>query len=321
MTLLGKTCEPFASPRAARSARVGYVPPERKRDGLVLGMSIQANISMLVLDRVDRAGFIRRSAERGLAEQWRERLGNRSQSPTQEVSSLSGGNQQKVLLASRLATEPAVLVLERANSRRRRGHTIADSRIRERRGAGRETSSVGDIRRGRGHHWSDRLVIIRDGSIVGELTDGALTQGMFFHSRQGRGAIDQILEGDQECPVRQQPSSRLTERGCSTSGVLHPAGDLLHHRVFPFLRRIECGQHPVERGAACGRHARSVAGLDLRRVRSVSGRGSASRRDRLRLGVQPWVQRPEAIALAVLTGMAIGVANGASIYTPAQSNR
>ena len=50
MMLLGKTCEPFASPRAAQSAGVGYVPPERKRDGLVLGMSIQANISMLVLE-------------------------------------------------------------------------------------------------------------------------------------------------------------------------------------------------------------------------------------------------------------------------------
>lgn len=176
MTLLGKTHEPFASPRAARSAGVGYVPPERKRDGLVLGMSIQANISMLVLDRVDRAGFIKRSAERGLAEQWRERLGIRSQSPTQEVSSLSGGNQQKVLLASRLATEPAVLVLNEPT----RGVDVGTRlQIHE--------YVRGEARGGRSVLWvtsdveeavtvSDRLVIIRDGSIVGELTDGALTQ-------------------------------------------------------------------------------------------------------------------------------------------------
>jgi ribose transport system ATP-binding protein len=177
MTLLGKTCKPFASPREAQSAGVGYVPPERKRDGLVLGMSIQANISMLVLDRVDRAGFIRRSAERGLAEEWRERLGIRSQSPTQEVGSLSGGNQQKVLLASRLATEPAVLVLNEPT----RGVDVGTRlQIHE--------YVRGEARGGRSVLWvtsdveeavtvSDRLVIIRDGSIVGELTDGALTQG------------------------------------------------------------------------------------------------------------------------------------------------
>jgi ribose transport system ATP-binding protein len=176
MTLLGKTYEPFASPRAARSAGVGYVPPERKRDGLVLGLSIQANISMLVLDRVDRGGFIRRSAERGLAEQWRERLGIRSQSLTQEVRSLSGGNQQKVLLASRLATEPAVLVLNEPT----RGVDVGTRlQIHE--------YVRGETERGRSVLWvtsdveeavavSDRLVIIRDGSIVGELTGGALTQ-------------------------------------------------------------------------------------------------------------------------------------------------
>jgi ribose transport system ATP-binding protein len=176
LDVLGSKCEPFASPRDARSAGVAYVPPERKRDGLVLGMGIQANISMLVLDRVDRFGFVKRSAERRLAETWRERLEIRSQSLTQQVSSLSGGNQQKVLLASRLATEPAVLVLNEPT----RGVDVG-TRLQI------HDYLRGEAVRGRSVLWvtsdveeavtvSDRLLIMRDGSFVGELTDGALTQ-------------------------------------------------------------------------------------------------------------------------------------------------
>ena len=132
LTVLGKEHEPFGSPRDARSAGVGYVPPERKRDGLVLGMGIQANISMLVLDRVAEFGFVRGSAERSLAEVWRKRLGIRC-----PVVDAGGRIAERREPAEGAAGKPAgnragCAGVERAHARRRCGDASADSRLPER---------------------------------------------------------------------------------------------------------------------------------------------------------------------------------------------
>jgi ribose transport system ATP-binding protein len=176
LVVMGQKREPFASPRESRAAGIGYVPPERKRDGLVLGMSIQANISLLALQGVRSFGFIRRSQERRLAQKWRESLDVRCQSLTQQVGLLSGGNQQKVLLASRLATEPAVLVLNEPTrgvdvGTRLQIHDYLRNEARHGRSVLWVTSDVEEA-----VTVSDRLLIMRDGALVGELTDDAMTQ-------------------------------------------------------------------------------------------------------------------------------------------------
>jgi ribose transport system ATP-binding protein len=174
--LEGEDRGPFATPRESQRAGIGYVPPERKRDGLVLGMSVEANLSLLVLARISRRGLLKRRMERRQAHQWKEMLQIQCRSLTQSVDSLSGGNQQKVLLGSRLAAKPNILVLNEPT----RGVDV---------GARAEIHRYlrDEAQRGVAILWvtsdveeavlvSDRLLVMRDGRIVGELQGETMGQ-------------------------------------------------------------------------------------------------------------------------------------------------
>jgi ABC-type sugar transport system ATPase subunit len=99
-------------PRAARRAGIAYVPPDRKSQGLVLTLPVQQSLSLLVLRSLSRLGVVARRSERSLAQQLADDVQLRSRGLRQTVGDLSGGNQQKVLVGSRLATRPKVLVLQ-----------------------------------------------------------------------------------------------------------------------------------------------------------------------------------------------------------------
>ncbi|MFX0579363.1 sugar ABC transporter ATP-binding protein [Nocardia nepalensis] len=99
-------------PRDAVRAGLGYAPEERKAQALLLHRGVRDNISLAMLDRLRRLRFVRRGAERRLARQYVESLRVRTPSIEQEVRKLSGGNQQKVVLARWLARKPKVLILD-----------------------------------------------------------------------------------------------------------------------------------------------------------------------------------------------------------------
>ena len=101
-----------ASPAGAIALRIGYVPEDRRRHGVVLDAPIFANISLANLDSVSRSGLISRARECGLARRYIGQLRIKAQSVYSEASSLSGGNQQKVALARWLAIRPDVLILD-----------------------------------------------------------------------------------------------------------------------------------------------------------------------------------------------------------------
>jgi ribose transport system ATP-binding protein len=100
-----------SGPARALAAGVALVPEDRASEGLCLPLSVRDNISLSSLRTLSHAGLLVRARERHLVDEASARLAIRLRSPLQEVASLSGGNQQKVLLARVLATAPSLLLL------------------------------------------------------------------------------------------------------------------------------------------------------------------------------------------------------------------
>ncbi|WP_413334280.1 sugar ABC transporter ATP-binding protein [Brevibacterium sp. GP-SGM9] len=97
---------------AALGAGVALLSEDRKSEGIVPELSVRDNIVLAVLSRVSRGGVLSRRRVDALVDRYIDRLGIKLSSPTQLVSELSGGNQQKVLIARWLATEPSVFLLD-----------------------------------------------------------------------------------------------------------------------------------------------------------------------------------------------------------------
>ncbi len=106
------TALPLGNPRAAMAAGIALVPEDRRQQGLVMDLGIDKNIALASLRRLGRAGLIRRSAERALALRWARRLRLKFSRVGNPVWTLSGGNQQKVVLGKWLAREPKVLIVD-----------------------------------------------------------------------------------------------------------------------------------------------------------------------------------------------------------------
>ncbi len=108
-----------ASPTAAMSAGIGFVPEDRRQQGLVMDMSVQQNVALASLTRLRRGGLVRSAAERALAADWAVRLNLKYGRLTDPVSRLSGGNQQKVVLAKWLGRRAGPADRGRADPRHR----------------------------------------------------------------------------------------------------------------------------------------------------------------------------------------------------------
>lgn len=179
------------SPSAAISAGIGYLPEDRKRQGLVLELKSRENISLPSLDRLRRAGLVQRGRERKLTTEHVEQLHMRPSDAEKTVSGLSGGNQQKVALAKWLARRCPVLILDEPT----RGVDV---------GAKAEIHALIDSLASAGHaillissempellRLSTRILVVSRGRIAGELTQAEATQERVMELMAGGQVIAQ----------------------------------------------------------------------------------------------------------------------------------
>lgn len=100
------------NPKQAVKAGIAYVPEDRKHHGAILTLPIRMNISLPILDRISRGGFVNREKEDKIVAEHQKKLMIKTADVENNVNSLSGGNQQKVVLAKWLASKPSILILD-----------------------------------------------------------------------------------------------------------------------------------------------------------------------------------------------------------------
>jgi ABC-type sugar transport system ATPase subunit len=173
--VLGRVVRP-ASPGEAMEHGIVYVPEERRSQGLVLPFTIAANITLSVLERLTRLGLVSRPAERDTARRFSEELGIRGARSSEPASRLSGGNQQKVVLAKSLAREPQVLLLDEPTrgvdvGAKSEIYRIIDALAREGKAIVLISSELEEVL-----SMSDRVVVMREGRVTAELPRERATQ-------------------------------------------------------------------------------------------------------------------------------------------------
>jgi inositol transport system ATP-binding protein len=165
------------SPREAIRNGIGLVPEDRKQQALFLSLAIRMNLSIAALDRIDRWGlFIDERREDALVEEFRKVLNIRMASPDQLVVNLSGGNQQKVVLARWLALRPKVLIVDEPTRGIDIGakvevHNLLFEMARSGIAVIAISSELPEILA-----VSDRIVTMREGRVTGEIDRAAADQ-------------------------------------------------------------------------------------------------------------------------------------------------
>ena len=152
-----------------------YVPEDRGRQGAVKGLPIFQNVTLPSLRKTSRSGFLRLAQEFALSRRYTERLDLRAASLDQDVGLLSGGNQQKVMIAKWLATEPRVIILDEPTKGIDIGSKAAvHAFMAELAAAGLAVIMVSsEIPEVLG--MSDRVIVMREGRTVGEYEGDKMT--------------------------------------------------------------------------------------------------------------------------------------------------
>ncbi|MGW4559527.1 sugar ABC transporter ATP-binding protein [Streptomyces sp. NPDC004365] len=174
---------------AAIRAGISLLPEDRKTEGIVPGLSVRENIALAALPGLSRFGLVDDARIDRIVDTFMKRLRIKASSSHQKVSELSGGNQQKVLLARWLALHPKVLLLDEPTrgidvGAKAEVQALVDELADEGLGVLLISSDTEELIEG-----SDRVVVLKDGAVVRELTGDAVTEDELMR------AIAEVPEG------------------------------------------------------------------------------------------------------------------------------
>lgn len=172
---------PFASPADAIHAGIGYLPEDRKTEGLVLGLAVGNNINLPILPRLARAGFMNARLEDETATRYVEDLDIRTPSIRQPTQMLSGGNQQKVILAKWLASRSQILLFDEPTQGIDVGAKVEMYRliaqfVRQGGSLVLVSSEIAELM-----SICDRILVVRDGRVVAEYDPSTTSEEQVLH--------------------------------------------------------------------------------------------------------------------------------------------
>ncbi len=184
MTLFGQAFRP-RGPRQAIQSGIGLVTEDRKALGLILGMVVRENVTLANLDRISTLSFINQGREKTVASQYVDDLSIRTPSIEQQVQNLSGGNQQKVVLAKWLFTESKVLIFDEPTRGIDVGskveiYQLMNELVKKGVAVIMISSELPEV-----IGMSDRIVVMHEGRVAGELDRAEATQERIMHLATG----------------------------------------------------------------------------------------------------------------------------------------
>ncbi|MFF1610983.1 sugar ABC transporter ATP-binding protein [Amycolatopsis sp. NPDC058278] len=183
----GKKLKPHSS-RAAMAAGMALVPEDRRQQGLIMDLSIERNVTLPRSRALSKLGFLTGASERREARHWTERLRTKYRRLGDPVGTLSGGNQQKVVLAKWLAMAPKVLIVDEPTrgidvGTKAEVHRLMSSLAAEGVAIVMVSSELPEVL-----GMADRVLVMREGRIVAELPRAEATEDSVMFAAMGQGA-------------------------------------------------------------------------------------------------------------------------------------
>ena len=176
----------ISDPRDAIAAGLAYVPEDRKQHGVIIEMAIRDNVVMAGLDRYQQYGFVQQARHEEVAEEAKTQLNVKSPTVSKEVGLLSGGNQQKVVLAKWMSLGPKVLLLDEPT----RGIDVGSKSeiyeaIEKMADEGAAvlfiSSEMEEVLR-----VADRILVMHEGRLAGDLTGNDMTEERIMQLATGQ---------------------------------------------------------------------------------------------------------------------------------------
>lgn len=175
------------SPKEAIEKGIAFVTEDRRKEGIVPGLSVATNMSLPILDQICHSGFINKSEDEKLGQEYVDKLQIKVSSLEQHVGNLSGGNQQKVCVGKWLATKPQIIILDEPTrgidvGAKEEIHKIIDNLTRENYAVILISSELPEI-----IGAADRIIVMYEGKQMKEYDniEGTITQDMLMTSASG----------------------------------------------------------------------------------------------------------------------------------------